>query len=52
MKKALTYKQRLALKVNAAVASLESKTSFPYDFSAYASVAAKCNNKRLSYDWR
>lgn len=52
MKKPLTYKQRLALKVNAAVASIEANASFPYDFPVYASVAAKCNNKRLSYDWR
>ena len=52
MKKPLTYKQRLALKVNAAVVSLEANTSFPYDFPAYASVAAKCNNKRLVSDWR
>ena len=52
MKKPLTYKQRLALKVNAAVASLEASVTFPYDFSAYASVAAKCNNKRINYDRR
>lgn len=52
MKKPLTYKQRLALKVNTAVASNETNVSYPYGFSAYASVAAKCNNKRLSYDWR
>ena len=52
MKKPLTYKQRLALKVNAAVASNEINVSYPYGFPVYASVAAKCNNKRISHDWR
>lgn len=47
MKKVLTYKQRLALMVNAAVSSMEAGVSFPYGFSAYASAAASTQNKRL-----
>lgn len=52
MKKPLTYKQRLALMVNAAVSSMEGGVSFPYDFAAYAKASAATQNKRLSYDWR
>lgn len=47
MKKPLTYKQRLALKVNAAVSNMEANVSYPYDFPAYAKAVASTQNKRL-----
>lgn len=48
----MTFKQRLALRVHSAVADNTNKVTFPYGFKAYAKVAAKCRNKRISYDWR
>lgn len=48
--KSLTFKQRLALAVHASPKA--NCVSTPYGFEAYAKVAAKCNNSRLSYDWR
>ncbi len=48
--KSLTFKQRLALAVHSSPKS--NSVSMPYGFEAYAKVAAKCNNRRLSYDWR
>ena len=48
--KSLTFKQRLALAVHSSPKA--SSVSTPYGFEAYAKVAAKCNGRRLSYDWR
>lgn len=48
--KSLTFKQRLALAVHSSPKA--NSVSMPYDFQAYAKVAAKCNNRRLTYDWR
>lgn len=47
--KALTFKQRLTLAVHSSPKA--SSIAMPYGFEAYAKVAAKCNNRRLSYNW-
>lgn len=48
--KPLTFKQRLALAVHSSPKA--NAVSMPYGFEAYAKAAAKCNKRRLSYDWR
>lgn len=45
--KIMTFKQRLALQVFAATGSKETNVTFPYGFSSYAKVAAKCIGKKL-----
>ena len=47
-----TFRQRLSRQVNAAVRSPEQGVTFPYGFATYARCAAKCNGKKLKYDWR
>lgn len=49
--KELSYRQRLMLHVNSAVSSNEENVSFPHGFHAYAQCAAKCKNKKLSWNW-
>lgn len=48
--KSLTFKQRLALAIHSSPKA--NSVYMPYGFEAYAKVAANCNKRRLSYDWR
>lgn len=51
MKKNLTFAQRLALQVHSA-STMTKGVTMPYGFEAYAKVAASCQGRKLTRDWR